>query len=557
MANSSQTSKERTEQEVLLAIEQALNLRDFDQAPERGEASASSEPVAPSFAAPPVTIGAPVAAPHSSKHSDNFFADNLEQALRLPRIDDPLIEPPAGGRESEEPVQRAANDDRENIGQLLRALQARPSGRPYLYAFVFTAVWAVVLLGLAFGTFGDAVSEAFHAGVGAWAPLMLGLLAAFAVPVGFAFVLANMLRRSHELRLVGQSMAEIAMRLAEPEHLARDSIVNVSQAVRREVAAMGDGVERALARAAELEGLVNGEIATLERAYTENEVRIRGLLDTIATQRDTLISHAAEVKSAINSVHLDLSSEIGSISEMIANQVHHAAERVTASLTERGEEVTQGLRATADNMITELGERSGELLMRLEQASETTARSIEAAAERMTQSLSLKEHNIEEEFLGIADNIQRVMRDRLDTVADEFSQKSISVLDTMDQHSRTITDALLDTSSNLTETIANRVDEVNNTLRATGDSLVLDLSLRGGDVVSKLEQTGASIAETLLASGSQVSETFEQHANELASSVAARSDAVHDLLTDRLANFEGIFTRNGGELADRIAHDSE
>ena len=219
-------------------------------------------------------------------------------------------------------MQRAANDDRENIGQLLRALQTRPSGRPYLYAWAFTAVWAVVLLGLAFGTFGTVVGDAFHEGVGSWAPLMLGLLAAFAVPVGFAFVLANMLRRSHELRLVGQSMAEIAMRLAEPEHLARDSIVNVSQAVRREVAAMGDGVERALARAAELEGLVNGEIATLERAYTENEVRIRGLLDTIATQRDTLISHAAEVKSAINSVHLDLSSEIGSISEMIANQVH-------------------------------------------------------------------------------------------------------------------------------------------------------------------------------------------------------------------------------------------
>ncbi len=117
MANSSQTSKERTEQEVLLAIEQALNLRDFDQAPERGEASAPGEPAAPSFAAPPIAIGAPIAAPHSSKHSDNSFADNLEQALRLPRIDDPLIEPRAGSPESEEPVQLAANDDRENIGQ--------------------------------------------------------------------------------------------------------------------------------------------------------------------------------------------------------------------------------------------------------------------------------------------------------------------------------------------------------------------------------------------------------------------------------------------------------
>jgi len=41
------------------------------------------------------------------------------------------------------------------------------------------------------------------------------------------------------------------MRLAEPETVARESIVTVGQAIRREVAAMGDGVERALARAAE------------------------------------------------------------------------------------------------------------------------------------------------------------------------------------------------------------------------------------------------------------------------------------------------------------------
>ena len=38
---------------------------------------------------------------------------------------------------------------------------------------------------------------------------------------------------------------------------------------------------------------------------------------------------------------------------------------------------------------------------------------------------------------------------------------------------------------------------------------------------------------------------------------AARSDAVRDLLTERLQNFEGIFTRSGGELAERIAHNSQ
>ena len=69
-------------------------------------------------------------------------------------------------------------------------------------------------------------------------------------------------------------MAEAALRFGEPETIARDAVVTVGQAIRREVAAMGDGVERALARAAELETLVNNEVAALERAYNDNEMRI-------------------------------------------------------------------------------------------------------------------------------------------------------------------------------------------------------------------------------------------------------------------------------------------
>ena len=85
---------------------------------------------------------------------------------------------------------------------------------------------------------------------------MIGLGAAALLPIIFFFGVAHMAWRAQELRLVAQSMAQVAMRLAEPEIVARDSIVTVGQAIRREVAAMGDGVERALARASELEALV-------------------------------------------------------------------------------------------------------------------------------------------------------------------------------------------------------------------------------------------------------------------------------------------------------------
>ena len=47
------------------------------------------------------------------------------------------------------------------------------------------------------------------------------------------YVLAHMAVRSQEMRLIAQSMAEVAMRLAEPETVARESIVTVGQAIRR------------------------------------------------------------------------------------------------------------------------------------------------------------------------------------------------------------------------------------------------------------------------------------------------------------------------------------
>src|SRR5690606_40615821 len=87
------------------------------------------------------------------------------------------------------------------------------------------------------------------------APHAIGLLVAMIVPVVLFWGFAVMIRRAQEMRLTARSMAEVALRLAEPEALAQDRILTVGQAVRREVQAMGEGIERTLARAVELETL--------------------------------------------------------------------------------------------------------------------------------------------------------------------------------------------------------------------------------------------------------------------------------------------------------------
>src|SRR5580698_9462519 len=208
---------------ALSAIQEARNVRDDEErqaappddseiSPPRAEdAMARTEPAMPAF----------------------------DEAIDLDDIDT------RGHRAAEPQPFHAANDDQQSIGRILRALQDRPAKTSYFVAALFSAAWVVGCLALSWAYLAD-----FNAALGPGhspAAAMIGLGAAALLPIIFFFGIAHMAWRSQELRLITQSMAQVAMRLAEPESVARDSIVTVGQAIRREVAAMGDGVERALA----------------------------------------------------------------------------------------------------------------------------------------------------------------------------------------------------------------------------------------------------------------------------------------------------------------------
>jgi hypothetical protein len=274
---------------ALSAIQEALNVRDLDE---------------------PAPGVAPAVAPPAEARGDTRADSWRSGTWTRPAVEEDFFQASAETGTAEELIKARppANDDRAAIGQVLQAIQRRPARTSYLVATAFMAAWVlggIVLAGVYLPNLQALVGEE-SAGV----PALIGLGALFMVPIIFFYILAHMVWRSQELRLIAQSMAEVAVRLAEPETMARDSIVNVGQAIRREVAAMGDGVERALARAAELEALVHNEVSALERAYNDNEVRIRGLLEDLATQRDTLVGQAEQVRSAITSVHVDLSQDI-------------------------------------------------------------------------------------------------------------------------------------------------------------------------------------------------------------------------------------------------------
>ena len=179
---------------------------------------------------------------------------------------------------------------------------------------------------------------------------------------------------------------------------------------------MGDGVERAIARAGELETLVANEVAALERAYSDNEVRIRALLQDIAHQRDNLVGQAEQVRSAISGVQIDLRHDIALISDAIASRVDEVAKSITGALEERGAHITSALSNAGDNMILALGERGGDLLDRLEEASAETTRAVLDASERLTTSLNFKTGHVHDEFVELADRVHEMLNERIDRI---------------------------------------------------------------------------------------------------------------------------------------------
>src|SRR6516225_11356753 len=501
MANTPKKIKDPTEA-ALSAIQDALAIRDMpapqpDTSSSGGIEVPAAEEQASEPASPEPTFSEPA-------FSEPAFSEPPWRTVRASAPASDQVDAEERAAQEHDVPRRPANDDRESIGQILHTLQRRPARTTYTIATVLAVAWILVALLLGWAYLPQLQAALSPSGL--TAPVLAVLGAIFLAPIIFFYGLAHMAWRSQELRLITQSMAEVAMRLAEPETVARESIVTVGQAIRREVTAMGDGIERALARAAELETLVANEVSALEHAYNDNEVRIRALLQDLGGQRDTLVGQAEQIRDAINSVHLDLSNDISQISQLVADQVNEASRRITHTLAEKGEHITRALGHAGDSMIEALGERGGDLLERLEGVSGNTVEAITTASDRLTATLNFKTDHIGDEFTEIAANLQHMMSVRLDRLTESFSQKSAGILDMMTGRTQQLTDLVVETGNNLAEAIGNRVEEVNTTLKNTGDSLVLDLSLRGGDVVSKLEQTGTRITQAIVERGSSMSD---------------------------------------------------
>ena len=124
-------------------------------------------------------------------------------------------------------------------------------------------------------------------------------------------------------------MSEVAIRLAEPDRTAEQSIASLGQSVRRQVSFMNDAVSRALGRAGELEALVHNHVAELERSYEHNERRIRDLIKELSGERHALIDTSTSVTDTLKTLGTEIPMLIEKLStqQVTLSQHHHRRRR--------------------------------------------------------------------------------------------------------------------------------------------------------------------------------------------------------------------------------------
>ena len=277
-----------------------------------------------------------------------------------------------------------ANDDRVSASKLLYNLQTRSSATPTWLALLLSIVWIAAVATVAWLRFGP---QMLDFGTFAGSIEFVATLAIMVVPVLGFFAVATLFRRAADLRNAASSITQAAIRLAEPEVTAADKVASVGQAVRREVNALGDGLERALSRAGELEVMIHNEVTALERTYSDNESRMRALIAELASQRESVLTNTERVREAITESHTGLVFDLDMISQRIAGTIVESGGNLTRALETAGNTLTTGFSERADGFVALVDNRTSDFLGALDDSASRLSLSFEDNAASIGRSL--------------------------------------------------------------------------------------------------------------------------------------------------------------------------
>jgi hypothetical protein len=437
----------------------------------------------------------------------------------------------------------AANDDAPSIGGLIYALEQKPSTTPFKYAAIATVGWTAICTVFSW----IIVRAELEAGATFLSlfekPSTFLTVTAIIVPIAVLWALALLAWRSDELRLRSSTMTEVAIRLAEPDRMAEQSVASLGQAVRRQVSFMNDAISRALGRAGELEALVHNEVTALERSYEENERKIKGLIQELAGERTSLLSTSERVTETLKTLGTDIPSLIDKLSNQqikLAGIIQGAGENLTQLETAVGQSTdrlesalggkTQQLQVILEGYTSGLATALGARTEQLQSAIASYVDTLDTSLNQRTEKLQL----VFEEYARALDtsltnraqalDIQLVERTKaLDaafgqrlrsfdesivrstmTIDSAVAEKARALTSALDNHAKTFSETIARQAVNLDESLMHGI----NSVRRTSENITRQ-SLKAIEGLAGQSEMLKRVSENLLAQVNSVTNRFE------------------------------------------------
>ncbi|HUE46091.1 MAG TPA: hypothetical protein VMO81_07570, partial [Aestuariivirgaceae bacterium] len=283
---------------------------------------------------------------------------------RAPEEARPAREEPRGNASRRDgPKPRPANENEPNNAALFARLKRRPSTAPFWFAFFASLLWVFVFAAI-YGPLILTGRDPFN--TNNLPQLIIGALV-LSLPIVVVWTSAYLLWRAQQMRHVSEALVHTALRLIRPQDVATEGLSTISQTVRNEIGQLVGGIEHAVHRASEIEGVVHRELSNLERAFGANEERIRNLLTGLENQRIALRQVGEAVGQQTDPMLVRLEESTGRVEGLISTA------NTTLAALENGLKQSSGeLARTVEELATRAtlaGDEIGNQSARIDQVS--------------------------------------------------------------------------------------------------------------------------------------------------------------------------------------------
>ena len=438
--------------------------------------------------------------------------------------------------------QNAANDERRSAPVMADGmLGRRSSSRPVLLGGLGGIAWLGLASVSAFGLFGGQGLTGQNALNASAAFIAGGVLPAFMI-----FGFGVMVRRMQDLRLMSRSLAEVALRLGDTAQQRQADFATPATVLPAD-------------QIAALERRIADEVAALERTFADNEVRVRGLVGELSSERDAMLNHAEQVRALLIGSHQRLSNDVEGASEHAAERIEAAAQSFTALLDDRTNEISRryedqgrqladffteqsqstqsALNATGEELARRIASTADEAGARLQQATEAVNRLIEERSgelERRAEELTRGATELSDRVHGAITSANERIAEALRVGSESWTVDNTLFLTSLEAMLAEKADRISAEEAGFTARITGSMEERLGVLNQEVDrflSMIDDrfdekmlrtsllLEGKGEDILERFEQRLIHLEAVLDRHGQPLVETLGQHVGAIESSI--------------------------------------